>query len=52
MLGHAVAAYFADAISGADDEGRFDNIQLDKKLGLAIEALQDGLTLDQLWRVV
>lgn len=51
----AAAAYFADAVSGAggeDDVSKYEHIKYDIKLGLAIEALQEGTTLDQLWRVV
>ena len=48
----AVAAYYADAVDGGDDDARFDKIQFDSKLGLAIEGLHDGFTMDQLWRVV
>jgi hypothetical protein len=35
-----------------DDESRFDAIQYDPKLGLAVEALVDGITVEQLWRVM
>lgn len=51
-IAHAVAAYYADAVAGGDDDSRFDNVQFDSKLGLAVEGLQDGLTMEQLWRVV
>lgn len=47
---HAIAAYYAE--STIDDAARFDSVQYDGKLGLAIEGLVDGLTLEQLWRVV
>ena len=47
---HAVAAYYAAGVD--DDEGHAQNIRYDSKLGLAIEAMQDGMTLDQLWRVI
>jgi hypothetical protein len=35
-----------------DDETRFENIQYDPKLGLAVEGLVDGITIEQLWRVM
>lgn len=47
---HAIAAFYAH--SGVDDDSKFDNIQFDSKLGLAIEPLVGGLTLEQLWRVI
>ena len=47
---HAVAAYYVDGV--IENESRYDNIQLDNKLGLAIETLHEGLTIDQLWRVL
>jgi Bardet-Biedl syndrome 5 protein len=47
---HAVAAYYADSTESGDS--KFESIQYHPKLGLAMEGLQDGMTLDQLWRVV
>lgn len=47
---HAIAAYYAENI--IDDETRFESIQYDGRLGLAVEALVDGITLEQLWRVI
>jgi Bardet-Biedl syndrome 5 protein len=47
---HAVAAYYAE--SAVDDTSKFEAIQYDGRLGLAVEGLVDGITLDQLWRVV
>jgi hypothetical protein len=35
-----------------DDESRFEAIQYDPKLGLAVEGLVDGITIEQLWRVM
>ena len=45
--GDAFAAYFADAAKRADREP-----VLSHELGLAVEKLPDGLTLEQLWSVV
>ncbi len=47
---HAIAAFYAQ--NGVDDENKLDNIQYDPKLGLAIEVMGNGLTLEQLWRVI
>ncbi len=46
----AVAAYYAQ--SAVDDTSKFDSIQFDPRLGLAVEALGEGITLEQLWRVL
>eukprot|EP01032_Pedospumella_encystans_P030120 gene30120-33998_t len=47
----AIAAYYASS-SALEDDTRFDAIQYDPKLGLAVEGLVDGITIEQLWRVV
>lgn len=47
---HAVAACYAEGF--IDDDSKYDRIDYDDKLGLAIESMQDGLTLDTLWRVI
>ena len=47
---HAVAAYYAEGVGGED--ANTSDIQFDTRLGLAIESVQGGLTLDSLWRVV
>ena len=47
---HAIAAYYADG--GDDASGHDVDIQFDDRLGLAIEALHDGLTIEQLWKVI
>lgn len=47
---HAVAAYYAQG--DIDDASKFESIQYDSRLGLAVESLVDGITLEQLWRVV
>ena len=46
---HAVAAYY---VEGADEDDHQHEIHFDSRLGLAVEAMQDGITLDLLWRVV
>lgn len=45
--GHQVSAYLADA-NGTGDKQPMYNPQL----GLAVEALKDGMTIDNLWSVV
>lgn len=45
---HAVAAYYAEGGEEAEEA----DIQFDERLGLAIEGLQTGLSIDQLWRVI
>lgn len=47
---HAIAAFYSQ--TGEEDIGRLENISFDPKLGLAVENLVNGLTLEQLWRVV
>ena len=50
---HAVAAYYVEGSAGADGEGSASgDITFDAQLGLAMETLQGGVTLDSLWRVV
>lgn len=52
---HAVAAYYLEAgneQSLARDHEGHDQIIYDPRLGLAVEALPEDITLDQLWRVV
>ena len=60
---HAMAAYFAD---GTEDDhaqladgstaeggaGKKLHISFDSRLGLAIESMPDGVTMDTLWRVI
>lgn len=48
---HAIAAYYAST-SAIEDESRFDAISYDPRLGLAVEGLVEGITLEQLWRVM
>lgn len=47
---HAIAAFYSQ--TGEDDQCRLENITFDPKLGLAMESIVNGLTLEQLWRVV
>jgi|EP01033_Poteriospumella_lacustris_P005748 Bardet-Biedl syndrome 5 protein len=47
----AIAAFYS-ANMALDDESRFEHIGYDAKLGLAVEQLVPGVTLEQLWRVV
>ena len=48
---HTIASYYVD---GADAESSSISQQVvfDPKMGLAIEAMQDGVSLEQLWRVI
>ena len=34
------------------DESRFERIFFEPRLGLAVETMADGITIEQLWRVV
>jgi hypothetical protein len=49
---HAVAAYYIEGSSGADSDVHHSEIVYEPRLGLSIEAMQPGITLDSLWRVV
>lgn len=49
---HAVAAYYTADSHLVDDDSRFDRIVFDPKLGLAVETMADGISIEQLWRVV
>ena len=46
---HAVAAYF---VEGADEEDHIADIVYDSRMGLAVEGMQEGITLELLWRVL
>jgi Bardet-Biedl syndrome 5 protein len=48
---HAIAAYYAEGTQGEDDS-KHDLIRFDATVGLAVEGMQDGVTLDTLWRVI
>lgn len=45
--GDVFAAYYADSAKEADREPVFS-----EELGLAVEKLQDGLSIEKLWAVV
>ena len=47
----AVSAYYAED-AAADETTRIDGVRLDARLGLAVEAMPDGLTTLQLWTVI
>ncbi len=50
---HAIAAYYSEsAATGDEDGGRGDAVSFDQRLGLAVETLVDGISLEQLWRVI
>ena len=51
---HAVAAYYADGGAGPDDGvgGAAGGVIYNGRLGLAVEAMQEGVTVESLWRVV
>ena len=49
---HAIAAYYAADSNLVDDESRFERIFFEPRLGLAVETMADGITIEQLWRVV
>jgi len=41
-----------DAGSDISKDVKFDNIHFDDHLGLAVEILQEGVTTEQLWKVI
>lgn len=63
---HAMAAYFAEgseedhamaqglSANGGKESGpgRRNDIVFDARLGLAVEAMPEGVTMDSLWRVI
>jgi hypothetical protein len=50
---HAMAAYYAEGSGGVEDDGQpHQNIVFDSRVGLSIEGMQPGMSLDSLWRVV
>jgi Bardet-Biedl syndrome 5 protein len=49
---HAIAAYYAQNGTAGGDDQDTELVQYDPKLGLAVETLVNGLTLEQLWRVM
>lgn len=49
---HAVAAYYAEDSAAEDEASRVGGLSLDPRLGLAIEALPEGITTQLLWTVI
>lgn len=47
---HSVAAYYVDTTEASS--GLTHTVTYDPKLGLAVEGMQEGVTLDHLWRVI
>ena len=47
---NTLAAYYVDGVDAESCIAK--EIQFDAKLGLAFESTQDGVSLDQLWRVI
>ena len=47
----AVAAYYAEGTAG-DDDSKFDSLRFDVSVGLAVEGMQEGISLESLWRVI
>lgn len=54
---HVVAAYYMET-SGVGEGGqddlmrKYETIEYDPRLGLAIEMLPEGMSIEQLWKVV
>jgi hypothetical protein len=48
---HAVAAYYCDSGDIISSDASV-LIQFDQRIGLAMEALVDGISAEQLWRVI
>jgi Bardet-Biedl syndrome 5 protein len=50
---HAMAAYYAEGSEGVQAGGQeHQNIVFDSRVGLAVEGMQPGMSLDTLWRVM
>ena len=50
---HAMAAYYMEGSDGVKEgELQHQNIVYDSRIGLAVEGMQPGLSLDALWRVM
>jgi Bardet-Biedl syndrome 5 protein len=49
---HAIAAFYSQTGEEENELSKFEQIQYDPKLGLAMEPLVNGITLEQLWRVI
>mmetsp|Transcript_21832 Transcript_21832/g.21124 ORF Transcript_21832/g.21124 Transcript_21832/m.21124 type:complete len:349 (-) Transcript_21832:87-1133(-) len=48
---HALAAYYAEG-GEVEDSNKHDSITYDSRLGLAVEAMQEGVTIESLWKVI
>jgi Bardet-Biedl syndrome 5 protein len=48
---HAIAAYYSDSMPLSNPDN-VELIQFDERLGLAMEALVEGINVEQLWRVI
>jgi Bardet-Biedl syndrome 5 protein len=46
---YAIAAYYAADSNLVDDELRFERIFYEPRLGLAVETMADGISIEQLW---
>lgn len=50
---HAMAAYYVEGSEGAQEGGEaHQNVVFDSRVGLAVEGMQPGMSLDSLWRVM
>jgi Bardet-Biedl syndrome 5 protein len=49
---HALAAYYVEGHGDDDEATKHESIQFDTRLGLAVEGMQEGVTIESLWRVV
>ncbi len=49
---HAIAAYYVEGTLGEDEDSKFESVHVDEVLGLAVEGMKEGTTLESLWRVI
>jgi len=49
---HAIAAFYSQTGEEENELTKFEQIQFDPKLGLAMEPLVNGISIEQLWRVM
>ena len=50
---HAMAAYYAEGSEGMQEgDAPHQNIVYDSRVGLAVEGMLPGMSLDSLWRVM
>ena len=49
---HAIAAYYAEGTAGEEDAHSRDCVVFNSSIGLAVEGMQEGMTLEALWRVL